>query len=235
MSCRRTILLLALLPLTLAQTAPATRPAVAIDLTTPAAALASYFRAQQALDLDALRKTFDVSDPQQAPYVERLINFRLWRHYLERQAIRRFGKEQGLTVEGHARALDDQLALDLTRLKDAAVEQTPAQGAAPAAAKVFLKVEPDRPAGLQTDRFDFLDTYYLVRTPAGWKVDLLRTFDCVGEDKLPLMKYEAGVFPVVAASLKDLAEGLAKGDYPTAAALKTAYDDRWEKASTAGK
>ena len=91
MSCRRTILLLALLPLTLAQTAPATRPAVAIDLTTPAAALASYFRAQQALDLDALRKTFDVSDPQQAPYVERLINFRLWRHYLERQAIRRFG------------------------------------------------------------------------------------------------------------------------------------------------
>ena len=53
-----------------------------------------------------------------------VLNFLLWRHYLERQAIREFGPEAGLKVHGRPRSLDDQLALDAQRLEQAAVEIT---------------------------------------------------------------------------------------------------------------
>jgi hypothetical protein len=224
------VLTLGLTGIAYGQTAPATRPEVRVDLSTPLAALSSYFRAQQSMDLTAIEKTIITTQPGKLPYVGVVLNFRLWRHYLERQAIGKFGREAGLAVEGQQRSYDEQLALDLKRIGDAAVELSHAEGNHHQTAKVFLTVEPDRPVGLQTDRFDFLDVYYLTKTDDGWKVDFLKTTDSFDDDREPLLKFEAGVFPVMANALKDLSEKVQKGQIATADELKAALQEQWNKA-----
>jgi hypothetical protein len=202
---------------------------IRIDLSTPAAALDSYFRARRATDIVAINKTLATTEPRKQLYVDVAVNFLMWRHYLERQAVQKFGKEAAIKVEGHARSLDDQFALDARRLTEATVELAKAQGDTPETAKLFLKVEPGRPEGLQTDRFEFLDIYWLIKTPDGWKVDFLKTYDCLGDDKEPLLKFEAGIFPIMANAFRDLTTKLQQGAFPSANALKSALQEQWNK------
>jgi hypothetical protein len=211
-----------------AATATATRKAV--DRSTPRAALAAYLAAQHATDAATLDDLLVVTDPGKQQYVQIVTNWMLWSRYLERAAVQKFGHDEGMSVFGNLRTAEDQFAIDQKRLPQATVEYAPDRRSA----TLFLKVEPNRPAGLQTDRFSFLDRYMLLETPDGWRVDFLKTYDCADPEKDELYRFEARVFPLLATAMKDLADKLAAGDFSSAAQLKAALDARTD-ASYTGK
>src|SRR5271154_4883555 len=193
------VLLLAAGSVVLAQESqPASREPLAIDLATPQSALASYLHAQQAIDIAAIDKTIHVSPTYRKDYVECVTTYQLWSHTLERDAVKAFGNAEGIRVEGHARSLDDQITLDLKRLTTANVEYNDDQ----TAATVFLPIEKDRPAGLQIDRFNFIDVYKLRKTDDGWKIDYVSTYDCDDAGKEQQYKFEFTVFSQMAGAVK---------------------------------
>lgn len=209
--------------------APATRKAV--DRSTPRAALAAYIDAQRAVNAAAVNDLVTITDVQKQPYVDLVLNWMLWSHYLERAAVRKFGPDEGRTVLGNQRTAEEHFTLDAQRLKDATVEYSPDR----TTATVFLKVEPHRPEGLQTDRFSFLDRYVLLKTRDGWRIDFLNTYDCADPQKESLYRFEAGVFPRVATAMKELSDQLAAGEITSAAQLKTLLDARIEASYTGEK
>jgi len=220
------MLLLAAGPVALAQESqPAAREPVAIDLATPQSALASYLCAQQAIDMAAIEKTIQISPTYRRDYVECATTYQLWSLALERAAVKAFGGVDGIRVEGHARSLDDQITLDLERLKTANVEYNDDQ----TAATIFLPIEKDRPAGLQIDRFNFIDVYKLRKTNDGWKIDYVRTYDCNDASKEQQYKFEQTVFSRMAGAIKKLVERLKKGEFKTADDLKAALDGQWKE------
>ncbi|HVX86408.1 MAG TPA: hypothetical protein VH253_16615 [Phycisphaerae bacterium] len=202
-----------------AATAAATRPAP--DRSTPTAALAAYFDAQRRLNADDLQSLITVTDPDKLQYVQIVLNWMLWTHAFERAAIAKFGPA-GLKVLGYLRSQDDQLALDARRLAHADTEFSDDRSQA----TVFLPVEPDRPTGLQADRFFFLDTYTLRHTADGWRVDFLKTYDCADPAKESLYRFEAGAFPRLATAMKDLTDQLSATPqkFTSAAMLQAAWD-----------
>ena len=202
---------------------PATAPAV--DLSTPQAALTAYLHAQQKIDVAAIQSLVVVSPSYRQDYANVVINHEAWMHYLERAAIKAFGREAGMGVVGHARPLDEQIDLDLDRLKNANIEYTEGR----TEAKIFLAVEKDRPAGLQIDRFDFVDVFCFQKVADGWKLDFLRTYDSSDPAQNQQYRYERRVFPPMATAAKDLAERLKKGEFKTAEALKGSLDEKWKE------
>ncbi|MGN6368814.1 MAG: hypothetical protein ACTHN5_11180 [Phycisphaerae bacterium] len=200
----------------------ATRPAV--DLSTPTATLAGYLHAMEKIDVAGMQRLVVVSPSYRQDYANVVMNYEAWMHYLERAAIATFGREPGMAVEGHVRPLDEQIALDLDRLKQANVEYNEPR----TEAKVFLPVEKDRPAGLQTDRFNFVDLFYLKKTEEGWKLDYLRTYGSSDPSQNQQYHYERRVFPPMATAAKELSKQLKKGEFKTAEALKGALDAKWK-------
>jgi hypothetical protein len=194
------------------------------DLATPQSALAAYLHARQRIDIAAVNATVDIAPSYRKGYADRVINYQLWMHYLERAAIKAFGKSDALRVAGHIRSLDDQLALDLDRLKNAKLEYSDDR----TQATLFLPIEKDRPAGLQIDRFNFLDVYILRKTDAGWKLDYLRTHDSLDPAKQQQYQFEEAVFPLMATAVKELADQLEKGRFKSADDLKAALDEKWK-------
>ena len=187
-----------------ATTAASTAPKVEVDLKTPEAALATYFRAQQAMDATTIKNITAVTDATKAKFVTVLINYILWNVYLERTAVAKYGAAEGVKVLGHDRSLDDQLKLDLRRV----LEPTIDYNANHDQAKVFLRVERNRPDGLQTDRFTYLDEYAFIKQGADWKLDYLKTYKCEDAEQSQL---ELGVFPPMTKVMKDLAEDIKAG------------------------
>ncbi|HVS70592.1 MAG TPA: hypothetical protein VHQ47_04985 [Phycisphaerae bacterium] len=207
----------------------ATRPAAAgaashpaLDRSTPTAALATYFDAQRHLNLDDLQAMITVTDPDKLQYVQIVLNWMLWTHAFERAAIAKFGPAAGLKVLGYLRSQDDQIALDDNRLKHADVQFSDDRSQA----SVFLPVEPDRPPGLQADRFFFLDKYILRHTADGWRVDFLQTYDCADPARDSLYRFEAGTFPRLATAMKNLSDQLSAQPtrFTSAAMLQEAWD-----------
>jgi hypothetical protein len=207
--------------------AAATRSATtrkAVDRSNPRAVLAAYIDAQRSVNAAEVKELIAVTDSVKQPYVDLVLNWMLWSHYLERAAVRKFGVDEGRTVLGNQRTAEEHFDLDARRLKDATVEYSPDR----TTATLFMKVEPDRPAGLQTDRFSFLDRYVLIKAADGWRIDFLQTYDCADPQKEPLYHFEAGVYPLIATAMKELSEKLAAGEITSAAELKKELDARTE-------
>ena len=208
-----------------AQTSAPAPAAVPINLADPQAALGTYFLAQKANDLTALNKSTMVSAPEKKNYVDFIVSYQMWARYLERQAIAKFGKEDGLKVQGHLRSLDDQTDLDIKRARDANVEYNTEK----TTAKLFLRIERGRPDNLQTDRFQFIDVYYLAKTAAGWQVDFLKTYKCLDPDQEETYRSEMGAFPRMTRNIKKLAEDLKAGRFKTVDDLKNTLEAAWAK------
>ncbi|HUO09135.1 MAG TPA: hypothetical protein VM008_12585 [Phycisphaerae bacterium] len=204
------------------ETQSATAPA--IDLSTPQAALEAVLHAEQKIDAAGLGKLLVVTPSYRQGYVDRVVNYQMWMHYLERESIKAFGREAGLTVEGHVRSLDEQIALDEGRVKNANVEYN----ADKTEAALYLPIEGDRPAGLQTDRFNFVDVYRFKKMDDGWKLDFLRTYDSGDPRQNQQYSFEEQVFPQMAAAVKELAARLKKGEFRSAAEVKRALDAKWD-------
>ena len=205
-----------------ATTKPAA-PEVA-SLADPAAnALQSYLVAQRAGDLAAIRKIIHLSAADKKEYSEAVMNFQLWTRYFERKAIEKFGKEQGLSIQGHARSFDDQCTLDLKRVRDANVQYN----AERSAATIYLRVELNRPENLQLDRFEFLDVYQVIKIGETWKLDFLKTYKCLDPEQEDTYKSELAAFPRMAKVCSDLSDQIKRGTVKTAEDLKNAYDDKW--------
>ena len=122
------------------------------------------------------------------------------------------------------RPLDEQIALDLERLKNANVEYNEAR----TQAKMFLAVEKDRPAGLKIDRFNFVDVYCFHKVGEEWKMDFLRTYESSDPSQNQQYRYERRVFPPMATAANELAERLKKGEFTTAEGLKGALSAKWD-------
>jgi hypothetical protein len=212
-----------------ADSVPATGPGTKMDLSTAKGAVQSYFRARQDLDYKSVMAVLTVTEEGRKPWVPIALNFLLWRQKVERDAIKAFGGQEGLKVIGRVRTMDEQLALDLKRLETAAVEQKSGDGGS-MTAKVILTPEKGAPEGLQSDRFEYLDEYFVVKTEDGWKLDFLKTAESAGVDKETQVRFEAGVFPAMSAEFKKVSEGIGNGQYKTAAEAKAAVDAAWERA-----
>jgi hypothetical protein len=196
---------------------------VTINLADPQTTLNTYFEAQKANDLATLSRIIYISRPEKKNYVDNLLTYQLWARYLERQAIARFGKEDGIRVEGHLRSLDDQSDLDIKRAREAGIEYNSDKNTA----RAFLRVERGRPENLQIDRFTFLDEYHLVKTKAGWQIDFLKTFKCLDPDQEENYKLEATAYPRMSVNVTKLTKQLKAGDFKTADDLKNALEAMW--------
>jgi len=204
----------------------ATKPAApeVAALADPAAnALQSYLVAQRAGDLPAIRKIIHLSAADKKEYSEAVLSFQLWSRYFERKAIEKFGKEQGLSIQGHARSYDDQHTLDMKRVRDANVQYN----ADRSAATIYLRVELNRPENLQIDRFEFLDVYQAIKVGEVWKLDFLKTYKCVDPEQEDTYKSELAAFPRMAKVCSDLSDQIKHGTIKTADELKGIFDDKW--------
>ena len=171
---------------------------------------------RQKIDAAGIQGLVVVSPSYRQDYADVVINYQAWMHYLERAAIKAFGREAGMGVGGHVRPLDEQIDLDLERLKNANVEYNEGRKGA----TVFLAVEKDRPAGLRIDRFNFVDVYYFQKGAEGWKLDFLRTYGSSDPAQNQQYRYERRVFPPMATAAKELAERLKKGEFKTAGGVE---------------
>jgi hypothetical protein len=211
-----------LLPLLVAASASAADK-VTVNLADPQATLNTFFEAQKANDLPTLSKLFYVSNPDKKNYANNILTFQLWSRYLERQAIARFGKEEGIRAQGHLRSLDDQSDLDIKRARDAGIEYNAEKNAVHA----FLRVERGRPENLQTDRFTFLDEYYLVKTTDGWQIDFLKTYKCLDPEQEETYKAETAAYARMSLNLTRLSKEVKAGQFKTADDLKNVLDQMW--------
>jgi hypothetical protein len=206
--------------------ATTTRPKVEVDLKDPQAALKTYLLAQQAMDAKIIKDMTAVTTAAKKPLVDIYINYNLWVLYLERQANLKFGPAEGLKVFSHVRTLDDQLALDLKRVREPSVDYSVNRDTA----TVYLRVERNRPDGLKTDRFAYLDAYYFIKQGDQWKLDYLKTYECNDADKETQYAFEAGVFPKMITAMKQLAEDVKAGKFRDAEVLHSTLDTKWKEA-----
>lgn len=206
--------------------ATGTRPKVEVDLKDPQAALKTYLLAQQAMDYKTIKDMTAVSDAAKKPLVDIYINYNLWTLYLERQASVKFGPGEGLKVFSHVRSLDDQLVLDLKRVREPSVDY----GVNRETATVYLRVERNRPEELKIDRFSYLDAYHFIKQADGWKLDYLKTYECNDAEKESQYQFEAGVFPKMIKAMKALAEEIKSGKFRDAEMVHSAMDTKWKEA-----
>ncbi len=202
----------------------ASRPKVEIDLKDPQAALKTYFLAQQTLDSATIKKVIVISDTTKAGLADVTITYYLWSHYLERQAIAKFGEAEGMTVLSHLRSLDEQLTMDLKRVVLGNVDYSTDR----TKATIYLRVERNRPEGLQTDQYTFLDSYHLVKDGSVWKVDYLKTYGLVDPEKEQQYQFNMGIFPKMVVVLKELSTDVRAGKYREASQVKNTLDTKWK-------
>ncbi|MCL2646785.1 MAG: hypothetical protein FWD61_07235 [Phycisphaerales bacterium] len=194
-------------------------------LSDPAAdALQSYLYAQYTNDQASIKKLIEVTASKKS-YADTLTSYWLWARYLERRAIEKWGKEDGMRVQGHVRAFDEQYAIDARRIRNAIVQYN----AAKTAASVNFGIELNRPEGLQMgDTFNFLDTYEMVKVGGEWKLDFLKTYKRQGTDENEENdKAEMMAYPRMTKVLVDLCDQLKKGQLKTADDMKNIFDEKW--------
>lgn len=201
-----------------AQTAP---PAPALD--TPEKALEAHFRAFRTANYDTLKKTV-LAEGKWAHVVDIDLKFRLWQGFLENAAITRFGKEEGLKVLGNIRPIYEQLDIDIKRAGNPNVDIDKDD---PTRATVYLKPEKNPVEGV-----DAKETYAMKKVGSDWKVDYARTYGWNVPEMTDTLKTYQLAYPAVARAMAKMAANLKTGDYPTADALKAAYDAAWDSIET---
>ena len=232
---QRTAVVLTLLA-TLAGTAllAADKPKIDIVQDTPENGLKSYITAWQAVDYPGIQACIKVTDSTKKDIVERYISYMMWYDMLERACVAKFGEDEGMKVHDHVRTLAKQYELDIKKRCAAAnVEFDPGDRTL---ARIFLKVEKDRPDDLTTDKLTFRDDYRMIKEAGAWKVDFLKTYGLDDPDPAAVdeVKYYAyKVYPVITKKLKELTDDVKSGKIKLADDVKTALKNEWEKLSPA--
>jgi len=201
---------------------------VEVNLKDPQAALQTYLQAQKAMDFKTIQAMTAVTTASKKQLVETYIKYNLWCVYLERQANLKFGPGEGIKVLAHVRSLDDQLALDLKRVREANIDYSVDRDKA----TLYLRVERNRPEGVDNliDRFVYLDKYVFIKEGADWKLDYLKTYRCDEPDKEQQYQFEGGVFPKMVKAMKEMSEDIKAGKYRDADAAHYALESKWKEA-----
>jgi hypothetical protein len=211
------------------------KPKTDLVLDTPENALKSYTTAWQNVDFAGIMASIKITDASKKDIVERYVTYMMWCDSLERACIAKFGEDDGLKVLGHARSLAKQYELDIKkRIVAANVEYEPNDRTQ---ARIFLKVEKDRPEGLQTDKLTFRDEYRMAKEAGVWKVDFLKTYelDDPDPDRVEEVKYYAyKAYPILNKRLKELTEDVKSGKIKLADDVKTEIENAWQKVPGAG-
>lgn len=240
---RAKLLVVALLALgasALAQTSQP-KPKAEIDQSTPQKALSTYLAACNALDFNSIKTTITGGEANKLSNIAHpIIIYHMWQLRVERQAIEKFGEENGITVFGHLRSLDKQFAIDQKRMRDALLDYKNDQRTR---AVVFMKREKDRPENLQVDKFRFRDDFTLVKSGDKWFVDYFATYELNNPEKESETLWLGTVHNKMAAELKKISEQLKAGVFKSAddvklaveAAEKAAYDEGTPKEAPAEK
>jgi hypothetical protein len=206
------------------------KPKTDLVLDTPENALKSYTMAWQNVDFAGIMACVKTTDAAKKDIVERYVTYMMWCDSLERACIAKFGEDDGLKVLGHARALAKQYELDIKkRIVASNIEYEPNDRTR---ARIFLKVEKDRPEGLQTDKLTYRDDYRMAKEAGNWKVDFLKTYelDDPDPDRVEEVKYYAyKAYPVLNKRLKELIDDVKAGKIKLADDVKTEIENAWQK------
>ena len=195
---------------------------------TPENGLKSYLSAWQNADYVGILACIKVTDDTKKDIVERYVNFLMWNDALERACVDKFGEDEALKVLGHVRTFAKQFDLDLKkRLLNASVEFDQNNRSL---ARVFLRVEKDRPDGLKLDELSFRDDYQLIKDAGKWKIDFLKTCKLDDPEHEEDVKYYAfKAYPILSTRLKELTAEVKSGKLKTADDVKTEIENVWQK------
>ena len=189
-------------------------------------ALQGYLYAQYTYDHDELQKYIEVTVAGRKRYADALTGYLLWSRCLERRAIEKWGKEEGMRVLSHVRSFDDQYVIDSRRVRDAKILYNNDK----TAASVHFSIEINRPDNLQVgDAFNFLDSYEMIKVGDTWKLDFLKTYTRVAEEEDDDFKAEMTAFVRMATVISNLCGQLKKDQLKTADAVKQVLDEKWER------
>jgi len=199
-------------------------------LADPAAnALQDYLYAQYANDKETaatLKRLTAVTAPAKERYVSSLTNYLLWTRYLERRAIEKWGKEDGMRILGHVRSFDDQYVIDSRRVREANVQYNSSK----TTATIHLRIEMNRPENLQMgDTFNFLDSYEMIKVGGEWKLDFIKTYKRLEADDEEDLRAEMLAIPRMTKVLSELCDQLKKGQIKTADEMKNILEDKWNR------
>lgn len=200
------------------------KPRMELVLDTPHNALKTYMTGWKTVDFGAIMRSLKITDPKMAAVVDRYVNYMMWRDALERACVAKFGEDQGMKVLSHVRTLMKQYELDIT--KRIAVANSEADSTNKDRVRLFLRVEKDRPAGLEgVDNLAFLDEYWMIKDGAEWKVDFLRTYKLDDPAEADNVKYYASqLYPVMSRKMKELTEKVKAGKLTSADEAKAELD-----------
>ncbi|MCL2640075.1 MAG: hypothetical protein FWD53_04450 [Phycisphaerales bacterium] len=199
-------------------------------LADPAAnALQDYLYAQYANDKDTaatLKRLTAVTDSAKERYVSALTNYLLWMRYLERRAIEKWGKEDGMRILGHVRTFDDQYVIDSRRVREANVQYNSTK----TTATIHLRIEMNRPENLQMgDSFNFLDSYEMIKVGGEWKLDFLKTYKKLEADDDEDLRSEMMAIPRMTKVIRELCEQMKASQIKTADEMKNILEDKWSR------
>ena len=203
--------------------------ALPVDFSSPDKTFETYLKAMQGFHFATLKECVVVTLPEKARLVESHLTFLLWQNYLEREAIRKFGAEEGLTVLSHSRSYEQQIAIDLKRLPLSNVDVDPGDKTI---AILYLKPERNPPVDLKPD-----EVFHFKKVGSAWKLDYIKTrrLDDPDPDRQEALKLNESLYPKMALAMKTLTEQVKRGDFKTAADVKLALDKAWETAIPAPK
>ena len=207
------------------------RPAMELDQTDPQTGLASYLKARKGMDYAAIQKCIVCTDSTKKAFVDVLINYNMWSFYLERTAIAKFGPANGLTVLGHLRSVDTQITMDLKRVLEANITYSGNRDSA----DIYLRVERDRPEGLQaSDQLNFLDHYVMIKQGSDWKVDYIKTYQCDDPEKEDTYKYQTEAYPKISKAMKEISAQIKDGTISNADSAKSILEAKQDNATPDG-
>jgi len=206
---------------------------VEIDLSTPQAAVETFLRSwQSGSKASENLKRCIVLAGAKAKVVENDMNHRLWRNYVERAAIAKYGAADGIKVLGNARGCDEQIEIDVKRAKFANADQDPIEKGL---TRVYLKPEKESVWGTDPGEFGPRGTYVLRQVGKEWKIDYVMTYELDSQARTEGNRdaLDAALYPRINKTLQAVAEGIKKGEYPTADDAKAVVESAWEKAYNA--
>ena len=208
------------------QPAPA---ALQIDLSTPLAAVNSYLRAWRsgAKAEENIERCLAPAGAK-AKVVKNDITHRLWRNYLERVAIAKFGPTEGIKVLGDARGFDEQLDIDLKRAAYANVDPDPVEKGL---SRVYLKPEKDPVWGNDGGEFAPRSRYVLRQVGQEWRIDYVKTYELDSQMRTDGNRdaLDLALYPRINAAFQSLAAGIKKGEYATAEGAKNVVEQRLDE------
>jgi hypothetical protein len=207
------------------------KPKIELVLDTPENALKTYVNAWKATDFAGIMACIKVTDADKnkAEIVSRYVTYMMWTDALERACAAKFGEDDAMKALGHVRTLAKQYDIDLKRVISANVEyEKDNRGKA----KIFLRVEKDRPEGLRVDELFFRDDYVMVREGTEWKVDFLKTYKLDAPDKDSqdaVLYYATKAYPALTTRMKQLTEDVKAGKIKLADDVDQAIKNEWAK------